>query len=138
MCLQVHEIKTKFHASSCMLNHRLSQYGTSTTRIVRWYYKRTDMFGKIRPLHFYVSLSTHIRKNVLVSCDLFNHFPYVWYLCVQQRKVLGLKFQISNVIYLIFNNLSLVICLFHFKIGIHHLSEWHKIKINLHNLNISQ
>ena len=81
------------------------------------------MFGKIRPLHFYVSLSTHIRKNVLVSCDHFNHFPYIWCLYVQQRKVLGLKFPISNVIYLIFNNLSLVICLFHFQIGIYHLSE---------------
>lgn len=81
------------------------------------------MFGKICPLHFYVSLSTHIRKNVLVSCDHLNHFPYIWYLYVQQRKVLGLKFQISNVIYLIFNNLSLVICLFHFQIGIYHLPE---------------
>ena len=136
MCLQVHEIKTKFHASSCMLNHRLSKYGTSTTRIVRWYYKRTDMFGKIRPLHFYVSLSTHIRKNVLVSCDLFNHFPYIWYLCVQQRKVLGLKFQISNVIYLIFKLCKFILILCHSDKWWMPILKWNKHITKLRLLNI--
>lgn len=94
--LQMWETKTKFHVSSCMLNHRLSKHGTFTTGIKWDDIVRDQAFFEKYAL--YISLWIHPLISGRMSwCHMTIFILFLIYaICKFSKEITGFRLKISD------------------------------------------